>query len=144
MAEIHGKNLGHQIGLSGTLIEQRTYTKSVGLNVDVDVADTTAAGDTSKTALEGVYGWTMDADYNWTGDSGQADHQIFRQIGSSYQRVQIIPGSTTASSNMPRYQGNAFVKSFSLTCPADGVVSCKASWQGTGALNRYLSGTNEC
>lgn len=136
MAEKHGKNQGQLINLVSTNL----YTKNTTINVDIDTADITAAGDDSKQYLEGQNGWTMDSDYNWEGSSGQIDATIFKMITSGSAKVQSIPGGTTTSTQNPMYRGDAILKSYSISIPHDGAITCKASYQGTGALNRYTSG----
>lgn len=137
MPEVHAKNLLHEInGVSAA-----AYTKQVAINIDNDVAETTAAGDLAKTFMEGVYGHTMDADYNWYGGSGQVDDTIFKMLSSGSLPVQVVPGGGTVSNDNPMYRGNYIVRSYSITCPANGVVTARASYQGDGVLNRYTSGS---
>lgn len=137
MGNVHGKNLYHQV----RSLEQRTMTKGVTIDVDVDTTEVQAAGDTAKEYLEGIYGWKMGGDYLWDGASGNIDHAVMGQITSGQVIVQLIPSGSTGSANMPRYLGSAHITSYSISVPADGVVTCKAEYQGTGILNRYLSGT---
>lgn len=134
--EVHGKNMLHEInGVSGN-----AYTKQVTVNIDNDVVETTAAGDLAKTQLEGVYGWNMDADYNWYGGSGQMDDTIFKMLSSGSLAVQVVPGGGTVSNDNPMYRGNAILRSYSINCPANGPVTSRASYLGDGVLNRYTSG----
>jgi len=137
MAVIHGKDMQHMVVARDVSAD----TKQVDISVDIDTADVTAAGDDSKEFLEGVYGWSMDGSYNWNGGSGQNDATIFGTITSGSQNVQLLPGGgTNASGNNPMYRGNAIIKSYKISCPHDGAVSCTASYQGNGAINRYTSG----
>lgn len=134
---VHGKNLYHQV----RALEQRTMTKNVNIDIDVDTTEVQAAGDAAKEYLEGIYGWKMGGDYIWDGLSGNIDHAVLGQITSGPLIVQLIPSGATGSANMPRYHGSAHITSYSIQVPADGVITCKAEYQGTGILNRYLSGT---
>jgi len=134
---VHGKDLYHKVGG----IEQRTLTKNIGIDVNVDTVEVQAAGDTAKKSLEGIYGWKMGGDYLWDGLSGNIDHMILTQITSGPVIVQVIPFGATGSANMPRFHGSSLITSYSIQIPADGVITCKAEFQGTGILNRYLSGT---
>ena len=124
MAVVHGKNLDHKV----VAIALENETKSVDVAIDNDVVEKTAAGDAAKEYLQGVYGWTMDADYNWDalGTSGN-DAVIFGILTSGEQNVQVVPGGGTVSSNNPIYKGNAILKSYSVHVPIDGVVAFKAS-----------------
>jgi hypothetical protein len=137
MAVVHGKTLNHKINS----VSADTYTKQVTVAVDIDTAEKTAAGASAKSYLEGHYGWNMDGDYNWEGSSGQVDATVFAMITSGALNMQLLPGGGTHSStNNPMYRGTAILKSYQITAPHDGVVVCRASYQGSDALNRYTSG----
>ncbi len=136
MAVVHGKNLKHKLAA----VAVQGETKQVTVNLDNDVAEVTAAGDTAKEYLEGVYGWTAEGEYNWDGASGYSDHTIFRLFTSGEQNLQVVPAGGTVSTDNPIFRGNTIVKSYQITVPIGGAVVCRATYQGTGVLNRYTSG----
>ncbi len=134
---IHGKNLAHKVNT--TAVEEST--KSVDVSVDNDVVDATAAGDTAKETLEGVYGWGMDGNYNWNPAASKNDAVIFGMLGSGALNVQVVPGGGTVSADNPIFRGNAILKSYKISVPHDGVVTSTASYQGDGVLTRLTSGS---
>ncbi len=137
MAVIHGKNLDHK--LFSTAVEDDTL--SVDVNIDNDIVDASAAGDTAKETLEGIYGWGMDGSYNWNGAAGKIDEVLFKLLTSGAQNVQVVPGGGTVSADNPIYRGNAIIKSISISVPHDGVVTSKASFTGDGVITRLTSGS---
>ena len=132
----HGKNLKHK--LDTTALE--ADTRSVGINVDNDIVDATAAGDTAKETMEGVYGWGLDSSYVWNGGNGKVDDVIFGMFSSGALNAQLVPGGGTVSADNPIYRGDVIVKSYTITVPHDGIVACQATFQGDGVLTRLTSG----
>ena len=137
MTVVHGKNLDHKV--VATAIE--SATRSVTVNMDTDIVETTAAGATAKAHVAGLYNWGMDADYVWNPVAAMQDPVVFGILTSGAQTVQVVPGGGTVSADNPIFKGSAILKSYSITVPYDGIVTARASYAGTGTLNRYTSGT---
>ncbi len=135
MASIHGKNLDHTVNTKSL----ESQVKSVELAVDVDTAEDTAAGDSAKTHVEGMYGWGMDAEMNWDPAANQNDVTLFALLGQGAKTIDLTPGGGTESSTNPKYTGSAIMTSFRLSVPHDGLCSLKASYKGTGALARDVT-----
>ncbi len=134
-------NTGKSVQAKVVSTSADTYIRSVDISVDQDTVDSTAANVNAKTTLAGTYGWNVDMDLNWTGNSGQIEDALFKTILSGSQNVQVLPaGGVNSSQDNPMYRGNAVMKSWSVSIPHDGLITQKASFVGDGNLNRYTSG----
>lgn len=135
MAVIHGKNLDHTV--ASKAVEDDTL--QVDISIDTNVVDSTAAGDSAKESLQGIYGWTMDGRYNWNKSSGEIDNVIFQMLRSGSQTVDLTPGGGTEGANNPAYTGSALVKSYKISIPHDSKITCQAQYVGDGALTRDIT-----
>lgn len=135
MAVKHGKNLDHTINT----VSVEDFTKGVEISIDNDVVEASAAGDAAKEHIEGIYGWVMDGDYNWNPASGKNDATIFALLGAGAKAIDVTPGGGAAAAENPKYEGNAILKSYKISIPHDGLITSKASYQGTGALSRTVA-----
>ena len=136
MAVIHGKSADHNynsVALDGSL-------RSIDVNIDVDTPDTSCAGDSAKEAIAGMYGWGMEAEYRWNPAASENDAIIFAQIlAAAAATCDVTPGGGTPTATNPKYTGSAFVKSYRVSVPCDGVIEARASYQGTSTLTRAVA-----
>ena len=136
MAKIHGNKLTHKVNTTAVTDD----TRAVDVNISVDTADATTAGNTAKQGIQGAYGWGMDGDYTFNPSSGQNDSVIFNMISSGALNVQVVPGGGTVSVDNPIFRGLGLLTNYSIHIPHNDIVTSRASYQGTSSLTRLTSG----
>ena len=135
MAVVHGKTLKHTVVT--TALEENTRRAVV--NMDIDQAEITAANTNPKKYLQGLYSWGVEADMTWNPAAGKNAAVIYGIIASGAQTVAVRPAGGTVGANNPEYTGSAIVKNYHVTIPHDGVIVCKASYEGSGDLDRDVT-----
>ncbi len=135
MAVIHGKNLDHSI--AGLAVED--YTKEVNLNIENDVNEATAASATAKANKEGLYAWTVDADYIWASSSGELHQVLCQMLSSGQQDILVNPGGGAEGTNNPEYGGKVLLQVYEVEIPHDDIVTCRATYQGSSGLIRDVT-----
>ena len=135
MAVKHGKNLAHPINS----VNLAAACKSIDISMDIDLPDATHAGDTAKESLDGMYGWGMDAAYDWDPAATENDATIFAMVAANSKVVDCTPGGGTESATNPKYTGTAMLKSYRISIPHDGMITSRASFQGNGAITRDVT-----
>ena len=103
------------------------------LNVALDMAEASRAGQNWKEALPGQAGWNGDFSGQFVaGNTEQKaflDNLIIAAPGTKLTDVKfLLDGATNA------FTGNVFITAFSISPAINGVVSFKMNFQGDGAL----------
>ena len=132
MANIHGKNamiyLGDGAGGAAALVsEQNSYS----IEHDFDLADTSELGDTWKTAVKGLMGWSG----SFEGNFDTASNALFNAAtGASLSNFYLYPNRSSATQY---YYGTCWVK---LGSVIEGGTTDKAKSSvevtGDGALSK--------
>jgi len=109
------------------------YTQGWTLNVTLDMADASRAGQDWKEALPGQAGWSGSLNIHFVaGNTEQKaffDNLITATPGTKLTDVKfLLDGSTNA------FTGNVFITGFSMNPTISGVASATISFQGDGAV----------
>lgn len=132
MAEVHGKTLDHTVNT----VALEENTSRVTISVDQDVSEVTAATDSAKEHLPGIYGWQMEGEYRWNPSAGKNDATIYAALTSGAIAVDCTPGGGAVGHDNPKYNGNAMVKRYQISIPHDGVITSRATFVGDDVLTR--------
>lgn len=101
--------------------------KSWSVEQTQDQAEATVMGDSTKTFLNTLSGWSASCELNTSpSDAGQQDLIIGAKV-----QVEFYPNST---SNTTKYAGDAFVTSISRSGSMGDLVTSSVSLQGDGTL----------
>lgn len=124
MATFHGKNGAIDVGTDalGELI-------SWSVTETVDTVDDTVMGDSAKTHLVGLPGWSGNATCNW--DDTDTNGQEALTIGASVTLHFMAEGDTSTNDDMT---GTATVTSVGVTSSVEGKVERSFEFVGNGAL----------
>lgn len=135
MALKHGKNFK----ITVNSVNLSSYASSGSLSLDVDTAETTTAGDSAKTFLEGDYTHTHSlsgpADFN----TGTSDATLFALIGGGATSWVWQPESASAAVTNPTYTGSVILTNYTLNFDVGSAVNYSASGQGTSTQARATS-----
>ncbi len=75
----------------------------------------------------------MEGDYLW---DSTFNGIVFPCLMSGSYTAVLSPVSGAAAVTCPQYSGSTIVGAFEVGIPYDGVVTAKASYQGTGVITR--------
>lgn len=126
MATHHGKEGVVKLG-SNAVAEVTEFEFSA----DVDTADDTAKGDSSRTHLVGYKSWEGSLSCHW--DETDTNGQVVLVEGASVT-LNLYPEG--ADSGDTYYGGTATVRNLRIASPLDGVVSASFNFQGNGAYSK--------
>ena len=139
MALIHCKDtlvLYNEYNLSG-------YFKDVNAVMDVETAETTAFGASSKSYIVGHRGGNMSLSGMWDGGAGAVDAVLHPSLGNQSTdsvddgHVMVIPTNTAGQ---PVWMMRADTTNYAITTPVADVASVSADFQcsGDGLRSGYL------
>lgn len=126
MATHHGKSGTLKIG-SNAVAEIQSFS----INETGDVAEDTAMGDTAKTFLPGITGWTGSLECSW--DETDTNGQEALVPGTSLTLNAYPEGDGSGAKYL---SGTIYVTSINWTTPRGGIVMRSFNFQGSGALSR--------
>lgn len=110
-----------------------SYSRGWSLDVSLDMADSSAQGDSWKTGLPGLAGWSGSFEaYFVAGNTEQKaffDNLIAASPGTKLTDVKFLLDAATNA-----FTGNIFITGFSIPASMGGVVTCTVSFQGDAAL----------
>lgn len=119
----------NSVALSGAV-------RSATLNVEADVQEDTAMGDTYRSKLGGLKDWTLELEFNQDFAASQIDATLWPLLGTT-TTVKIKPTSAATSATNPEYSGTALLSEYP---PLDGsvgdVATVSVTFEGAGALTR--------
>jgi len=140
MAAIRGNNGVLTIG-SGKVASLTSYT----LDTTQDTAETSAMGNTGRTYLKTMHGFSGSGDFIFEGPNSAAQHEVIAALdfaASSAETVTLIvfPDSdgSTGVSTSTQFNGNVILTGYSITGSFDGVVTGSLTFQGTGTLSMVV------
>ena len=127
MATYRGQDGVFQAITSGGTLAAVSNLKSWEISEEAESIETTAMGDTSKTFVAGIKGWTASCEVLFDlGNATQADLVVGETVD-----VKIWPNTTSQAES---YAGTAIVTSTSQSGAIGDIVTSSISVQGTGAL----------
>lgn len=135
MALKHGKDFKVTVNS----VNLSSYASSGSLSIDVDTAETTTAGDSAKTFLEGDYSHSHSlsgpADFN----TGTSDATLFALIGGGATSWIWQPNSAAVGVTNPTYTQSVILTNYTLNFDVGSAVNYSASGQGTSTVARATS-----
>lgn len=119
----------------GSLTDISGYCDNVKLTTDQGTYDSTVLGLTSRTFINGLFGWTLEVSGKWdpTLDG------YFETVDSASRSVELYPAGTPVGPTKPKLSGEVLKTKYDLSDPVDGIVPFTLTLQGTGALTRATS-----
>lgn len=135
MALKHGK----AFSVTVNSVDMSNYASDGSMAISIDTAETTTAGDSAKTFLEGDY--TATHSINGPADfaTSTQDATMFALIGAGATNVVWKPQATTVSTTNPSYTQSAIMTSYQLNFGVGDAVKYSAAWQGTSTVARATS-----
>lgn len=134
MAATHGKDayfLWNSVNLS-------PYLTEFSLSRDLDTAETSTMGDSSKEYIAGMKDATIDCSFIFEAGSGTVDATLGDAQGTS-AAFEIRANSASVGVTNPKYTGTAILTSYELSPSIGDAVAGSASFQVTGAITRATS-----
>ena len=111
----------------------------IDMNVDVNLPEVTAFGDSAPEYVEGLADskFTLEGSADFA--SGLGDATLFGHLGSGEAAFDFDPTGTAAGASNPHYTGNALVRSYRISCDVADAAKYGAELQVNGALTRATS-----
>ena len=136
MAAIRGNNgvlsIGAQIVTSLT-----SYT----LDTTQDTAETSAMGNTGRTYVKTMHGFSGSGDFIFEGPDTAAQQTLITELEfatdtNETAAILLFPDSdgATGVAASTQFNGNVIITGYSITASFDGVVTGSLTFQGTGTL----------
>lgn len=142
MAFIHGKNSKFSIdNSSGTPVDISAYCEDVSLSRDIETAETTTFGNSSKQYIVGLTDATISVSGKFDAAGASTVDSVLSGILGQEASVsfEYVPGGGTIGSSNPGYQGECYLTSYEVSGSVGDVTSFSASFQVTGAITRATS-----
>ena len=118
------------------VIQIEDELNSIGLTVDNTLTEVTAFADTGAEFVEGLHNAKISLAGSCDFANTQGDDTIFNKIGAGETAFTFSPTGGTIGVDDPHYTGNAFVSSYSITCPVGGAATYTAELQVNGPVGR--------
>lgn len=139
MAFLHGKKALFKIDNSGgTLVDISAYCESVDLSRDIDTAETSTFGATSKTYVVGLIDGKISVSGKFdSAGASTVDSVLAATLGQDASLTfEYQASNAAASSTNPKYTGECYITSYKVSSPVNDVVSFSAEFQITGTVTR--------
>ncbi len=128
MAEITGKNLVATWAYSGGTVDLNTDFRTLSINPNIDLAETTAGADTDKTYIATI----KDATIEWSGLYQSAGTALVSALEAGTGGTLIIsPEGTTTGKSKESYP--AIAMGAKMNIPYNEVVEISCTFQKNGA-----------
>lgn len=123
--------------LSVNAVVLSTFVKSITLNYEADVVETTAMSKNSKTRLSGLKDWSVDVGFNQDFAAAAVDVTLFSLVGGASVAVEVRPDAGAVSATNPKYTGNALVTPYPpITGSVGDLAMTTVKLVGDGDLTR--------
>ena len=140
MAAIRG-NSGLMTIATDIVASLTSYT----IDTTQDTAETSAMGNTGRTYVKTMHGFSGSGDFIFEGPQAAAQHEVIAALdfaSSSAETVTLIvfPDSdgATGVAASTQFNGNVIITGYSITASFDGVVTGSLTFQGTGTLSMVV------
>jgi len=135
MARIPGKNAD----FSFDLVQIEDELESIEMLTEVTLPDVTAFADSADTCVEGLpkNRFTLNGAADLAANQGDA--KIYGAIGAGPKAYVSDPTGSGPGADAPTYGGNAYVKTYRLTCSVVGAITYSAELQVSGANTRNVT-----
>lgn len=121
-------------------VDLSAHVRSVTLNYQAELQDSTTMGDTTRERLGGLKDWSIEVEFNQDYAASQVDATLFSLVGSTFTViVRPVEGTAVGATN-PNYTGTGILESYSPVGGAIGeLLMTRISIQAAGALSRATS-----
>jgi len=121
-------------------VDRSSYVRSVGLAVEVEELETTAASSSgARSRIGGLRTGTLDVEFNNDFADGLIDDIVWAILGTVVT-FEYRPVNTGVGVNNPRYSGSVLISSWTPVSQAVGeLVTVAVSWPTSGAITRAES-----
>lgn len=109
---------------------------SIGLTVDNTLTEVTAFADTGAEFVEGLHNAKLSLAGACDFANAQGDDTIFNKIGAGETAFDFSPTGGAVDADNPHYTGNAFVRSYAITCEVGGAATYTTDLQVNGPVGR--------
>lgn len=134
---IYGKFYNAYLSVSGTDIS--TKLKSVQLNYNAAMLDSTTMGAGTKVNLAGVLEWSIQCEGLDGVGAGELDTVLFPLVGAAAFAIVLRPDSAARGATNPEYTGNAVLVGAPFGGAHGSVLSKSFTLQSAGALGRSVA-----
>lgn len=111
----------------------------VDLNIDVNLPEVTAFGDSAPEFVLGLPASKLSLAGAADFAASQGDATIFARIGAGEAAFDLDPTGSAAGASNPHYTGNALVSSYSISCDVAAAATYTAELQVNGVLTRAVA-----
>ena len=142
MAFKHGKTALFKVdNAGGTLVDLSAFCDSIDLSRDLDVAETSTFGSTSKTYVIGLIDGKISVSGKFdSAGASTVDAVISGTLGQEASvTFEYQASNASVSSTNPKYTGEAYCTSYKISAPVGDVVKFSAEYQITGAATRAVA-----
>ncbi len=127
------------IDLSSSPVDLSDHVLSITLNIEVDLQEDSAMGDTFRTRLAGLKDWSLDVTFKQDFAATEVDVTLEAILGVS-GTFTGKPTSGGISATNPRYYGECILESYPPISNAIGeLATVTARFMGNGTLTRAES-----
>lgn len=123
-----------------TNVDLSDHVKSVTVNYEAEIKDSTAMGSTARTKLPGLLNGSFEVEFFQDYDAANVDATLFAMVGAAASPFIIKPTSSAISATNPAYKGSCILASYT---PLQGTVgdeaTTKASFQVSGLIERDVT-----
>lgn len=113
--------------------------RSVAIDGDVELQDSTGFGDTTRTYLAGYKNWTVSMEYMDDFADNDLNELLYSWWGTS-QTIEITKADTTVAATNPKFSGTVIFRTVPLLRAQNGqIAGGSLTLQGSGTLTRAVS-----
>lgn len=128
MAFVHGKDSEFYLDTSGgALTNLTTYVTNVSFPLNVDTAETSAFGSSSKSYVVGLKDCQFTVEFGW---DSTLDGYLFALLGAAAGTFNYKPDGTVV------YSGEAYLTAYNPASAVNDAVKGSATFQVTGNVSR--------
>lgn len=142
MAFIHGKSSKFSIdNAAGTLTDISAFCEEVSLSRDIETAEVTAFGNSSKAYITGLSDATISLSGKFDGTASTGIDAILSGILGQSATVtwEYQPNNASVGASNPKFSGEGIVTSYEVSGSVGDAVTWSAEVQATGTITRATS-----
>lgn len=120
-------------------VDLSDQVRQVTVNVEADLQENTAMGDTFRSRLGGLKDWSVELEFNQDFAASEVDATLWPLVGTP-TTITVKPTSSAVSATNPSFSGSAILADYA---PVDGsvgdVATSGVTFQGAGTLTRAVA-----
>jgi hypothetical protein len=115
------------------------YVRSVTVNYQAELQDSTTMGDSTRERLGGLKDWSVDVEFNQDFASSAVDDTLWPLVGTTFV-VAVRPTSSAKGATNPEYTGTGILESYPpLGGSVGDLATASITIQAAGDLSRATS-----